>query len=228
MKRRLIGACFAAIFGLGSVPAHAQVVVDEGAFIVLRSGQPVGTESYSIRRSGFGDNRVLVAQGTVEWDRPRRRATVRTLLRGRDLDLAAFEAKVSGDVQAETGLQMAGRRFVLSSRTDDGMTEQEFRAVPGAVVLEPGVAHLYALLALRAPDGGSVPVIVPARGRALRAEVSVVGAERVEVDGRALPARHLRVEIGGAEHHVWLDEEGHLLRVHVPDADFDARRRERP
>jgi hypothetical protein len=59
--------------------------------------------------------------------------------------------------------------------------------------------------------------------------VTPAGTEAVDVAGTQVQARHLTVQIAGdAPRHVWVDEQGRVLRVEIPAADLTAVRKAAP
>lgn len=217
---------------LGALLPHSmqgQVVLDDGSFVVLQNGQPVGTETFTIRRSGFGDNTVVIVQATIELDRLGRTEALRARLNGAGLNWFAYEAKISGDAPQELSIVWNGQHFVASSRSDRGQLEQEFRGGANAVILDRTVAHLYYFIGRKAAaTNGSFLVIQARPGTQSTGRVEEVGLDRLDVGGELLRARHLRLTLEGEAHDFWIDEDGRLLRVRVPSQGYEARRREAP
>jgi len=59
--------------GLVSTPSYLSgqaVVLDEGTFFVEVGGRRIGTETFRIRRMGFGDNTQVIAQGSLDLVEP--------------------------------------------------------------------------------------------------------------------------------------------------------------
>jgi hypothetical protein len=68
-------------------------------------------------------------------------------------------------------------------------------------------------------------VIIPRRNQQVVARVSSRGNESVTVGAASLPARHLVITVaGGGERHVWVDDQGRVLRVEIPARNFVATR----
>src|SRR5688500_1745417 len=62
-------------------PAGAQnVILDEGTFRILQSGREVGTETFTIRRIGQGEDAHVIANAVVELDLPGGPVQVKPLL----------------------------------------------------------------------------------------------------------------------------------------------------
>lgn len=225
-----------AIFGLTAVvlsmagaprPAAAQTTtIDEGVFRVLVGGQEVGMETFSIKRSGSGEGAVTIAQGRVVLDRAGAGEEVSTALEvsGAALRPAAYQVTVRGDEQQKIFGRLVGGRFRAQILSSAGEMMREYLAGEGALVVDDGVAHHYYFLALR-PDVEQfrVPIIVPRQSRQLTAQVTSLGTESVQVAGRSVQARHLEVEPSeGPVRHVWVDDQGRVLRVEIPDRSYTA------
>lgn len=233
MKIRLALASLVAV-GSAFAPfatAAQTVTLDEGTFTLYRGESQVGTESFAIRRSGTGEDAVIVANATVEMELPGGMRTMAPALEatGREMALSAYQMKVSGSQEAEVYLTLSGSRFVARITTEAGEREQEFRASPGALLLEEGVAHQYYFLRPILDDlPTQVPVIMPQEGSQLQMQVSSLGQETLRIGGEPIGARHLRLEAGGEVREVWVDGEGRVLRLVIPASSFRAEREAPP
>jgi hypothetical protein len=216
-----------ALLGFGA-PLGAQVVIlDEGIFRLTRGGREIGTETFTIRRIGQGEDAHVIANAVVELDLPTGHEQVKPLLQtAPDLSVSRYQLEVSGRESAEMALTLQGRRFVARTRTPSGEQEREFRASPGTVLLEEGVAHQYWFLS-QLPEGTDVTVLIPRAASQHRVVVRSSRPESVELAGAQVEARHATLEVDGAAHEVWYDLDGRVLRVLVPGADFSAERMSR-
>jgi len=209
----------------------AQSVVDEGVFLVSRGGEAVGTEQFAIRRTSTGGDGRLIATAEIELELSSgsRRVSSALEVSQRDLRVSAYQVKVSGDAPAEIYMTLSGRRFQAKVVTSDGEQFREYRATAGAVILEEGIAHHFHFLAARVGGGESrVPVISPRAGGQRSARVSREDTERIQIAGQSVQARHLRVEMDGSRHDVWVDDQGRVLRVMDPESGYRAERRDLP
>jgi hypothetical protein len=211
-----------------ALPLEAQtVILDEGTFRILRAGQSVGTESFTIRRTGQGAEAQVLANGEITLDLPSGQELVKPLLQtGPDLSLSAYQVEVSGPDRREIFVTSSGRRLLVSTRAPGGDQEREFRAAPGGVLLEEGVAHQYWFLS-QLTEGTAVNVLVPRAGAQDRIEVRSVRPESLVVAGAPAEARHVTFAINGAIHEVWYDGEDRVLKVDVPGSGFTAERTSR-
>jgi hypothetical protein len=208
-----------------AAPAWAQnVVLDEGSFRLTRDGQEIGTETFTIRRVGQGAEAHVIANAVIELDLPSGREQVRPLLQSdMGMGVSRYQLEVSGRAPTAIAVELQGRRFVARTRTPSGEQEREFRATPGAVLLEEGVAHQYWFLSQLA-EGTDVTVLVPRAGSQDRVVVRATETESLEVAGASFQARHVSLEINGGAHEVWYDEDGRVLKVLVPGSGFGAER----
>lgn len=213
---------------LAAPAARAQqaTVVDSGAFTVYVEDHAVGTEQFSITRSGTGAGaellatgrvRLRLADGTLELD-------PRLTSRGIGADPVNYQVDVGGNSPSRVVGTVGGGRFSAKIVTATGEQLREYVASSGAVVLEQGVAHHYHFLALRTHQG-RVPVIIPRENRQVMATVASRGEETVTIGGAQATLFHLVVHpAGGDEHHVWVDDMNRVVRVEVPARAYRAER----
>lgn len=200
------------------------LALEEGTFVLTLNGREIGTETFSIRRSGAGEEVRVIAQGVVELMLPEGFRSMAPALEamGPALSLTNYQLKVSGDVQREVYVRLNGRRFMATTRTESGEQMREFRAGPGSLLLEDDVAHQYFLLGpYLDQESATLSVLIPRRGRQVRMRLVRLGPEDLETtDGSVIRARHFRLEAGEDSREVWFDEQGRVLRVARPDSGF--------
>ena len=208
-----------------ALPVRAQnVVVDEGTFRIFDHGRDAGTETFAIRRVGQGEDMHIIANAIIELDLPGGHQQVKPLLRsGSDLSLSAYQVEVSGSDATEVAVTLSGRRFLTRTRSPTGELEREFRATPGAVVLDSSVAHQYWFLS-RLAEGTEVTALVPRAGAQYQIHVRKALLEPVQVANAQVQSRHVTLTIDGRVHEVWYDAEGRVLKVVVADRGFMAER----
>jgi hypothetical protein len=207
------------------------VTIDEGSFRILVDGSEVGTETFAIRRSGSGADAQFIATAEVQMEVPEGRLDLRPALQasGGDMEVSAYQIKVSGHRQEEIYVTLGDRRFRTSVRSERGEQEREYRASPGTVLLDTGVAHQYYFISSRVGSGGgTVPVIVPRESQQFDLRVTLVGTEQIQVGGEGVSARHFRLEGSGETRELWVDEEGRVLRLEFPAGGYVAERSQRP
>lgn len=209
-------------------PALAQPVqeLDAGAFEIRADDRVVAVESFAIRREGS----AVRAVGRIV---PENGASAARTVEVRLQTNAAFRPNayglqaLGGEVTRVDGT-WEGDRLRLHVASTDGERWKEFLTPGSVAVLERGVAHHYYLLFRHLgadPAGRRVTVIVPSRHEQIGVAVSGGSREPVETSERHVEAR--RFELDGPDGwsaSVWLDEEGGLVRVALPDGRVAVRR----
>ena len=222
-------------FALPPQAVSAQAVeVDQGTFIVELGGRVVGTETFRIRRSGFGDNARTIAQGTLEIVVDGSRQTIQSALGtlGVGMSLDAYEVNVSPPYELSIRLEHRGARMVSVTSSEAGVEEREYRQALSqtpTVVLDRFFAHHYFFLApYQSPGGISLSAILPRRGGQSTGTLRMTTVEPVTVGGATIPAQRLELRLDGAVHDIWLDGQNRVLRVQIPSQDYVAVRRDPP
>lgn len=202
--------------------AAQTTVVDEGSFRIAIRGSEIGTENFTIRRSGSGANATTVAQGRIVLDTGEQTRTVLEL-RGTDLRPNAYQIEVSGDDRQSIRGRAAGSRFRATIVSGSGERMREYLINDRAVILDDGVAHHHYFLAASLDGDATIPVIVPRQSRQLSASVRDRGNETIQVGDREVSARHLAIDISGLDNRsVWVDTENRVLRLRIPAQDLTA------
>jgi len=236
IRRPLHALLLSGLFVFPSRPVVAQnVTLDEGTFAVTMADGAAGTESFTIRQAGGGVDSRVIAQARIQWALSSGTRDVVPLLEVRGGALFAYQVEISGDKREEIYLRVEGRRFVANVRSDAGEQQREFRARPGSVLLEEGVAHQYYILgrvALAAEaaevEVRPVPVLTPLSGSLRSFELELGDPEPLPLGGQTVEARHLTLVSGDERHEVWVDAEGRVLRVEVPAIGYVAVREAPP
>lgn len=227
---RVLSMLFATVVA-AAAPLGAQATAgDAGTFEIRISGSPAGTEEFSIRQTGLGENAEIVATGRIEITlasgtvelTPRLRAS------GFRADPVAYDVTVGGTSPQRIIGQIGSGRFSARITSPSGEQMREYVASAGATVLDDGVAHHYYFLAQRARNG-TVPILIPRENRQVMATVRDMGEEMVEIRGQRLSLFHLVVRpAGGEERHVWVDALNRVIRVDIPSRGYVATRTEIP
>lgn len=206
--------------------------VDEGTFRLLVGGREVGRETFSIRRAGEGPAAVTIAQGRVVRSDAGAAGEVSSNLQvnGPALRPSSYRLEVRGDERERITGRVVGGRFSARITSSAGEMMREYLAGEGAVVVDDGIAHHHYFLAGRGNAGDfRVPVIVPRRSKQISANVRNVGRASVSAGGTTVDAIHLVIEPSeGPVRHLYVDDEGRVLRLEIPDEDFAAERVELP
>ena len=210
------------------------VVLDEGSFLVQIGGRTVGNESFRIRRSGFGENAQVIAQGTLELASGSGNQTVQSALgtAGVGMSLDAYQVKVSGSGELQVRLQRRGDRLVAETTSEAGVEEREYRRPSPrtpTVLLDRFLAHHYFFLApYQRPGESRVSIIYPRPGGQAEGILRMASVEPISLGDRTLQAQRLQLVLAGAIHEIWLDSQNRVLRVEIPKDDYVAVRRGPP
>lgn len=213
------------LFGSAAL-AQGTAVIDEGTFTITRSGAPVGRESFRIIRAPAPGGQVYQATGTSVI------AEVKATMRlGTDSlgSPVSYECEVSEGGQPVQRLRGRGRpsRFGLFVQTRTGESAREFVLANGALLLDESVFHQFFFVGLAA-HRPEVIVISPRSGQQERMRLQGRGEEGVEIAGRTIPGRRVSLVNGDGPREVWLDAQGRLLKVALPDQGIVALRDDPP
>lgn len=228
-----LAALTALVAAPGALAAQGEQVVDRGSLELRVDGRTVGTESFEVRRSG----RAVRAAGRVVLDSSVAGIRPLEVLLETDADYAPALFRLrptAGEVRSVTAVREEGRlRLQVSSEAGDRW--KEFVAPDGLVLVEPGVAHHWALVLRRHRDrlAGSamveVPAVVPSEARRAPLRLRREGPDRAEVPGANRDAvRYTATLAGSREFLIWTSEEGHVLRVESRETGVVAVRAEGP
>jgi hypothetical protein len=228
MRTQSLWVSAVTIMGLAAPAAAQTVTLDEGSFRISVAGREVGTEVFSIRQNGSGENAVIIAVGRVvlDGDKGPQQLSSELQVAGNTLRPAAYEVKVQGAGAEQIKGRVVGGRFSAQIVSPAGEMMREYLAGDGAVVADEGVAHQYYFLARRADARSArVPVIIPRLNRQVVAQVAFGGADKIAIAGRSYEAQKYTISAAGTPtREVWTDAEGRVLRLEVPERKFVAQR----
>jgi hypothetical protein len=218
-----------AAFLTAASPATAQTAtIDEGTFRLSVRGTAVGTETFTIRRTGTGAGATTIAQGRVTLDTGEQ---TRALLQvdGPGLRPAGYQIEVTGTQRETVRGQAAGNRFRAQIVSPAGETMREYLISDGVVILDDGVAHQHYFLAVRPQGAAQVTLIIPRQNRQVTATVTDAGTETLRIGGQDVRARRINVQPAGlSARTLWADDQGRVLRLSIPDDGFLAERTAAP
>lgn len=227
---RYFGLLSATLLAVPAAAPSQVTVVDEGSFTISRSGAKIGREVFTIRRTPGPGGDVYVANATVEFDAERLAPALRA-----DDSFAPLayqlEVRSGGEVRERLRAIVGRGRISAQVKTAKGESTKEYIVADGALVLDDNVFHQYYFLARRASGSGSgsVPVVVPQRNTQVVMRVSAQGNDAVTIGGRGVAARVLVLtEPGGATRHIWVDDQGRVLKVVLDARGITALRDEPP
>lgn len=215
------------------VAQEDEQVIDRGRLELRVDGRTVGTETFEVRRSG----REVRTAGRIVLDSAVAGLRPLEVLLETDADYAPelFRLRpTAGEVRSVTAVREEGRlRLQVSSEAGDRW--KEFVAPDGLVLVEPGVAHHWALVLRRHGDrlaGNAmieVPAVVPSEARRAPLRLRREGPDRADVPGADRDAvRYTATLDGSREFLIWTNEEGDVLRVESPKTGVVAVRTEGP
>ncbi len=215
---------------LATLPAvlGGQVVsLDEGSFTVIRAGERVGHENFSIRRTPSVSGPVIVAKATVL-------VGTRRVEPALNADSAGFPLKYRSELRVDARVveiysgQTNRDHYSSRAQLANGESSREFRLPLGTVTAEDDVVH-HLWFIVRRGVGATVPVLVPSRSALDRVSIELVGPEHLTIDGRDFETRHIRLRTLGTEvtRDVWLDETGRIMKAAIPALKLLAVRDER-
>ena len=227
MRSRIV-APLALALALTPAPSRAQGVLDHGTFRLTLAGQEVGSESFTIRQDGTGAAAVTVAQGTVALDTGKVAQALTSWLRMSSAGArpAEYRLNVQGSAQEQITGSVAGGRFSARIVSPAGEMMREYLASDGALVVDEGLVHQYYFVAQRAGSASTrMALLIPRENRQVLATVTAAGTEPIEIGGRRVDARQLRVSGAGLpERQLWIDGQGRVLRLSIPSRGFVATR----
>ena len=212
-----------------SVSARAQVTsLDEGSFTLMRGGDRIGREDFSIRSTPGAGGSVIVAHAVISMGPRRIEPSLNADSSGAIVNYETTATENGRELLKYSG-KLARDHFAARTSRPEGESSREFRLPVGTVAVEDDVVHQLWFVARRGP-GAVVQVLAPLRTKVETMRVSLVGTEHLTIDNRDLEARHLRIvtEGSGATRDVWVDAGGRLLKVVIPATRFAAVRDEIP
>lgn len=203
--------------------------VDENAFRIYLNGEEAGREEFSIRQIGSGVPRRLVLRGTIELDLESGGIFLAPAMavQGDALAVSTYTVKVTGAETTDVRVEVSGNRYLSRVISEAGEQLREYRAGPGSLLMDEGVAHHHYLLGPFLEDGQSVSlsVLSPRASRQVRMTLSLVGEEEIRVGGILFQgARRFHLEGGAQPRDIWFDDQGRILRLEIPSLGYVAER----
>jgi hypothetical protein len=214
-----------ALLTLAASPLLAQGrIIDEGTFLITRTGAPAQTESFRIRL----DNGLLYATGQLNAGSRRVNSALTTDTLGTPLEYKLDVRENGSSIMNVAAIARAGR---LSSRSQLPKGDEATREFPvtagGSLILDDELLHQTYFVAL-GKRSGAVQVIKPQTSHGGSVTLSALGLEPVTIAGKQITATHYAVTGGSARREFWIDERGRLLQVEIPSIGLKAVREELP
>jgi hypothetical protein len=209
-----------------ALSAQASGVVDEGSFTITQQGAPYGRESFRIARTPAPGGQVFRATGQGALGDSRITSTLGTDSTGVPVSYSSDLSLNSRVLQRLQGRGRPGRFSVLSSTTA-GEAAREFALEGGTLLIDGDVIHHYYFVTLA--EHAQVSVIAPRSGLQIRFVVAEQPHDTIEIGGRLLDSRHYNLSSSnGVRRELWVDAQGRLLKVSVPDRGLMAIRDDPP
>lgn len=217
---------------VGSGTGLAQTV-DTGVFDLYAGGVRVGEERFTIREERSAGGRVFRSGSelNLKLDGQTARVRVAVEVSASTLRPLRYEAEFDGSEAMQIRGVVTRDRFRLIVRSPRGERIQQFLPGRSWAILEERVAHLYYFVARLLTDSEEreITAIVPHDRREITLRLEDRGRATTRVSGRQLELRHLVIQgPGDSQRHVWLDDEGRLMKVEIPDAGWSAQRSDPP
>jgi uncharacterized protein DUF6134 len=212
---------------LAASPLLAQGrMIDEGTLIVTKNGVPVGREVFRIVRAPSASGELYRATANISVGDQRITPALSADTSGTPV---AYEVGIRAGTKAVLHIQALTRpaRFAVREQTTSGEASREYVVPKRYTVLDEDIFHHYYFVSL-AGVTGSVAVIDPQGHAQVTAALERVGVEQLDIGGKMLSATHYSLVAGSTRRDFWVDAEGRLLKVAVPDRGLLAVRDEPP
>jgi hypothetical protein len=215
-------ASLALLLGAGSLSAQGRIV-DEGTFIITRTGSPSETENFRIRV----DNGVIMATGQLSAGTKRVNSALTTDSLGTPID---YRLDVRENGASTMSISAVGRSGRLTARSQLPHGDESTREYPvttgGSFILEDDLVHqtYFVLLAKR----GSMHAINLRTSHGTPVTLRAMGLEPITIAGREVTATHYSMQNGPRVREFWVDAAGRVLQVEIPSIGLKATREELP
>jgi len=206
---------------------------ERGEFKIYASDKEIGSEKYAILSSGD----TVTSNSTLDFRNPgdsHQKIQLETRLEmnarfvPRNYLLKSDVEGKKGEIRGEFSSNQAMFSFVAadgSPRKSGMLVGNEF------TVLDTNIFHHFIFLSRRfnydsKDKSQRFEVIVPQEEDSGFVTISQVGRETLNVRGKKLETRHLRVDSGALQIHLWIDTQNFLDKISVPDRGIDVIRQQ--
>ena len=206
-------------------------VDDEGVFVISLAGRPVGSERFKIH-SSLGK---VEARGEIRLNLEKNGKTVSVqsfpdLVLDPQLRPVTYTWNQKGPQSSRLDVDFSGKVAKVRYETISGNEDNREFALPSDVmVLDDNVVHHYQLIIARyqALGGGkqTFPVFVPQEALPSLLTVEDMGNAATGSAGVTANLRHLVITTDVTHVDLWVDDQQHLERVSVPEAQLEATRK---
>jgi hypothetical protein len=212
---------------LAASPLLAQGrMIDEGTLIVTKNGAPIGREVFRIVRTPSAGGDLYRATANISVGEQRITPVLSVDASGTPV---SYEVGIRSGTKSVLHIKALTRpaRFAVNEQTTSGEASREYVVPKRYAVLDDDIFHHYYFVSLGGATG-AVAVIDPQGHAQAAATLERVGTEQVDIGGKALPSTHYSLVAGTVRRDFWVDAEGRLLKVSVPDRGIVAVRDEAP
>jgi hypothetical protein len=212
---------------LFSASAAAQTAtIDEGRFLLTRSGAAIGTESFRIVRQSSVDGPVYELSSTRNVGGKLIRSVLRTDSAGTPISYARTS---NGDAAIQITASRQGPTRLVVEETGAHPSTKDYIIAPGTLILDDDLLHQLYLVVVN-PEARSVAYISTVSRTAANGALAGMGPDRVELGNKAMvDATHFAFGSGAARREIWIDSsDRRLLKVSVPAQKLEALRDRRP
>ncbi|HEY4307004.1 MAG TPA: DUF6134 family protein [Gemmatimonadaceae bacterium] len=210
------------LLGVSSLTAQARII-DEGTFIITRTGAPSETESFRIR----ADNGNVTATGQLNAGTKRVSSALTTDSLGTPVD---YRLDVRENGASTMSISAIGRAGRLTARARLPRGDESTREYPvttgGSVILEDDLVHLTYFTLLSKRDALQAINLRASHGSSIT--LRALGPEPLTIAGRQVTATHYSLQNGARQREFWVDSAGRLLQVEIPAIGLKATREELP
>jgi hypothetical protein len=210
---------------------HLVNVDDEGVFVISLAGGPVGSERFKIH-SSLGK---VEARGEIRLNLEKDGKTVGVqsfpdLVLDPQLRPVTYTWNQKGPQSSRLDVDFRGKLAKVRYETISGNEDnRDFALPPDVMVLDDNVVHHYQLIIARyqALGGGkqTFPVFVPQEALPSLLTVEDMGNAATGSAGVTANLRHLVITTDVTHVDLWVDDQQHLERVSVPEAQLEAIRK---
>jgi len=225
-------ACSVATLGQ-ETPGNPRLVNvdDEGVFVISLAGRPVGTERFKIH-SSLGK---VEAQGEIRLHIEQNGKTVGVqsfpdLVLDPQLRPVTYTWNQKGPQSSRLEVDFSGKLARVRYKTISGDEDnRDFELPPDVVVLDDNVVHHYQLIIARYETMGggkqTFRVFVPQEALPSLLTVEDMGNATTAIGGVTANLRHLVITTDVTHIDLWVDDQQHIERVSVPEAQLEAIRK---
>ena len=206
-------------------------VDDEGIFVISLAGRPLGTEKFKIHSLPG----KVEAQGDIHLhiEQNGKRVALESfpdLILDPQLRPVIYTWSQKGPQSSRLEVDFRGRLAKVRYKTIDGKEDnRDFELPHDVVILDDNVVHHYQLIISRfqAMGGGkqTLRIFVPQEALPSVLTVEDVGNAATAIDGVTANLRHLLITTDVTHIDLWVDEQQHIERFSVPQAQLEAIRK---